>query len=182
MFHVGVLKNFAKFTDKHLCQSLFSNKVADLRPLENFFYRTHPVVASNFLQSIVFAALCFHWISTTTAMVWETVLSNQSHLFNTIPTIRGEYGTIDIVTIPQLSNVFFFRNSFFPSTLIEWDNIDKNFSVSVLKFKRASTSNTFNCLIPKRINSFTRLGLSHLQDHKFNQELGTGGVLKRKWS
>ena len=28
----GVLKTFAKFTGKHLCQSLFFNKVADLRP------------------------------------------------------------------------------------------------------------------------------------------------------
>ena len=26
----GVLRNFAKFTGKHLCQSLFFNKVADL--------------------------------------------------------------------------------------------------------------------------------------------------------
>ena len=28
----GVLRNFTKFTEKHLCQSLFFNKVADLRP------------------------------------------------------------------------------------------------------------------------------------------------------
>ena len=28
----NVLRNFAKFTGKHLCQSLFFNKVADLRP------------------------------------------------------------------------------------------------------------------------------------------------------
>ena len=28
----GVLRNFAKFTGKHLCQSLFFNKVAGLRP------------------------------------------------------------------------------------------------------------------------------------------------------
>ena len=28
----GVLRNFAKFTGKPLCQSLFFNKVADLRP------------------------------------------------------------------------------------------------------------------------------------------------------
>ena len=28
---IGVLKNFAKFTGKHLCQSLFFNKVADGR-------------------------------------------------------------------------------------------------------------------------------------------------------
>ena len=27
-----VLKNFAKFTEKHLCQSPFFNKIADLRP------------------------------------------------------------------------------------------------------------------------------------------------------
>ena len=27
----GVLKNFAKFTEKHLCLHLFFNKVADLR-------------------------------------------------------------------------------------------------------------------------------------------------------
>ena len=29
----GVLRNFAKFTGKHLCQSFFLNKVAGLRPL-----------------------------------------------------------------------------------------------------------------------------------------------------
>ena len=28
----GALKNFARFTGKHLCQSLFFNKVAGLRP------------------------------------------------------------------------------------------------------------------------------------------------------
>ena len=28
----GVLRNFANFTGKHLCQSLFFNKVAGLRP------------------------------------------------------------------------------------------------------------------------------------------------------
>ena len=29
----GILRKFAKFTGKHLCQSLFFNKVAGLRPL-----------------------------------------------------------------------------------------------------------------------------------------------------
>ena len=28
----SILRNFAKFTGKHLCQSLFFNKVAGLRP------------------------------------------------------------------------------------------------------------------------------------------------------
>ena len=31
-FKKGVLKNFAKFTGKNLCQSLFFNKVAGLNP------------------------------------------------------------------------------------------------------------------------------------------------------
>ena len=65
----GVLKNFAKFTGKHQCQSLFFNKVAGLRPKacnfikkeapalvfscefceifkNTFLYRTPPVAAS----------------------------------------------------------------------------------------------------------------------------------------
>ena len=33
----GVLRNFAKFTGKHLCQSLFLNKVAGLRLLRKAF-------------------------------------------------------------------------------------------------------------------------------------------------
>ena len=67
---VDVLRNFTKFTGKHLCESLFFNKVAGLRPeafnfIKNiilaqgfscefceiskntFSYRTPPVVASS---------------------------------------------------------------------------------------------------------------------------------------
>ena len=64
VFHnIGVLKNLAKFTGKHLCQSLLFNKVAGIACnfIENetlaqvfsceflrttFFYRTPPVDAS----------------------------------------------------------------------------------------------------------------------------------------
>ena len=47
----GVLWNFAKFTGKHMWQSLFFNKNAGLRPatllkIETFSYRTLPVAAS----------------------------------------------------------------------------------------------------------------------------------------
>ena len=37
-----VLRNFAKFTGKHMCQALFFNKVAGLN---TFSYRAHPVAA-----------------------------------------------------------------------------------------------------------------------------------------
>ena len=43
----GVLRNFTKFSGKHLCQSLFFNKVAGLRPATLFkkrlWYRCFPV-------------------------------------------------------------------------------------------------------------------------------------------
>ena len=49
----GILRNFAKFTGKHLCQSLFFNKVAQVFSYEfceisknTFFHRTPPVDAS----------------------------------------------------------------------------------------------------------------------------------------
>ena len=38
----SVLRNFTKFTEKHLCQSLFFNKVAGLRPVsKNIFFTKH---------------------------------------------------------------------------------------------------------------------------------------------
>ena len=50
----GVLRNFAKFTGKHLCQSLFFNKVADLRPAtllkKRLWHRCFPVNFAKFLR------------------------------------------------------------------------------------------------------------------------------------
>ena len=46
-----VLKNFAKFTGKHLCQSLFFNKVAGLRPATLFKKRLwHKCFPVNFAK------------------------------------------------------------------------------------------------------------------------------------
>ena len=50
----GAPKNFAKFTEKHFCQSLYFNKVADIKPAtltfvifkNTFFYRATPMAAS----------------------------------------------------------------------------------------------------------------------------------------
>ena len=52
--NVGVPRNFAKFTGKHLCQSLFLNKVADL----NFIKKRlkHRWFPANFLK---FLKTCF---------------------------------------------------------------------------------------------------------------------------
>ena len=54
----GVLRNFAKFTGKHLCQSLFFNKVAGLRPVtllkKRLWHRCFPVNFVKFLRTPFF--------------------------------------------------------------------------------------------------------------------------------
>ena len=51
----GVLKNFAKFTGKHLCKSLFFNEVAGLRPAtllkKRLWHRCFPVNFAKFLRT-----------------------------------------------------------------------------------------------------------------------------------
>ena len=53
----GALRNFSKFTGKSLCQSLFFNKVAGLRPQAGNFikketlYRCFPVNFEKFLRT-----------------------------------------------------------------------------------------------------------------------------------
>ena len=51
----GVFRNFAKFTGKHLCQSLFLNKVAGLRPAtllkKRPWHRCFPVNFARFLRT-----------------------------------------------------------------------------------------------------------------------------------
>ena len=73
----------------------------------------------------------------------------------------------------------FFKNSLFPSTIIEWSNLDPSlrnsksfvdFKDSILKFIRPSPSNVFNYNYYKGIRLITRLriGMSHLREHKFS--------------
>ena len=54
----GVLKNFTKFTGKHLCQRLYLNKVAALSPAtlskKRFLYRCFPVSFVKFFSTLLF--------------------------------------------------------------------------------------------------------------------------------
>ena len=72
----------------------------------------------------------------------------------------------------------FFRNSFFPSAVMEWNKLDLSirnseslnfFKKTLLNFIRPSGSTVFNRHNPKGVNLLTwlRLGLSHLREHKF---------------
>ena len=61
----------------------------------------------------------------------------------------------------------YFKNSFFPSTIIEWNNLDSN--KRILASKKPSANSTFHCHSPDGLKLITRLrlGLSHLRFHKF---------------
>ena len=54
----GILKNFAKFTRKYLCHSLFFNKGPGLRPVtllkKRLWYRCFPVKFAKFLRTPFF--------------------------------------------------------------------------------------------------------------------------------
>ena len=104
---------------------------------------------------------------------------SRSYLYNLVP-----LQTISRITKPS-NNIpcfhfkhNFFKNSFFPSVIIEWNNLDisirnsKNLSTfkkSILQFIRPSPSRTYNCFSNKEIRHIIRLrlGLSHLREHKF---------------
>ena len=71
----GVLKNFAKFTRKQLCQSLFSNKVAGLRPStllkKRLWHRCFPVNFEKFLRTPTYIEhLC--WLLLDSAIKVQT--------------------------------------------------------------------------------------------------------------
>ena len=72
----------------------------------------------------------------------------------------------------------FFRNSFFPSPITEWNKLDRDirnsdslniFKLSLLKFARPVVNSVFDINNPYGLKLLTRLllGLSHLRYHKF---------------
>ena len=101
------------------------------------------------------------------------------YLFNLIPVRSTPYATRTVGNIPLIkTNHNFFKNSFFPSAIIEWNNLDPNvrnsksisvFKAKILNFIRPSPKSFFDCHNPKGIKLITRLrlGLSHLREHKF---------------
>ena len=101
------------------------------------------------------------------------------YLFRILPKVSKAYNTRTNDKIPLFSGKhIFFINSIFPSTVIEWNNLDlkirnsKTFSAfkkSILKFIRPSSNSNFNFHSPKGIKLITRLrlGLSHVREHKF---------------
>ena len=101
------------------------------------------------------------------------------YLFSLIPTKISNYNTRNTDEITLFRTIHnFFKNSFFPSTVIERNKLDSNlqsatslnaFKKKLLKFIRPSPISVFNSQNCKGIKYLTRLrpGLNHLREHKF---------------
>ena len=109
------------------------------------------------------------------------ITNNQSprYLSQLVSSPNTRYFSPSPENIPQLwTKHDFFENSFFPSTIKEWNNLNPHirksksisiFKSNILKFIRPKTNNVYHCHNPKEITLITRLrlGLSHLRERKF---------------
>ena len=108
-------------------------------------------------------------------------MKNQSpnYLFQLFPSPNTRYFSRNSENIPQLGTKHdFFKNSFFPSTIREWNNLDLHIKISksisifksnILKFIWPKPNNVYYYHNPKGIRILTRLrlGLSDLREHRF---------------
>ena len=101
------------------------------------------------------------------------------HLFDIIPQSNCQYRTRNAQNIPHINVKHqLFKNSYFPSTIIEWNKLNSNirnsetlniFKSKILEFLRPTANSIFGCHNPVGVKLLTRLrlGLSHLREHKF---------------
>ena len=101
------------------------------------------------------------------------------YLFNLIPRSSRLYTTRNSDNItPFKVRHNFFKNSFFPSVISEWNKLDLEihnsasleiFKKHLLNFIRPNSSNAFdtNNLLGLKLLTRLRIGFSHLKEHKF---------------
>ena len=100
--------------------------------------------------------------------------------FNLIPDKIFSYPTrnVDCISLIKIKHNFF-KNTFFPSAIVEWSKLDPTIqNAEIFFFSKTVSSNLldppredfFNCYNHKGIRLMTRLrpGLSHQRENKFN--------------
>ena len=102
-----------------------------------------------------------------------------TYLTDVIPARNENYNLRNRMNVNLMRvNHNFFKNSFFPSTIIEWNKLDleirtsvnvASFRKKILKFIKPSANSIFGIHNPMGIKLMCRLrlGLSHLREHKF---------------
>ena len=103
------------------------------------------------------------------------------YLFHLIPVRHAPYTTRNVHNLPIFKSKHnFFKNSFFPSTISEWNKLDHSlrnsessltFKKNILQLMKPTANSVCNCHNSKGIKLITRLrlGLSYLREHKFKQ-------------
>ena len=115
-------------------------------------------------------------------MLFFKITKDQSpkYLSDKIPTTRTAYRTRNnIDNIPRFNVKHnFFKNSFFHSSVIEWNNLDKSirsseslalFKKSILQFIQPTLNRTFNCHNPIRIKLLDALKANFLYSEDVNK-------------
>ena len=99
------------------------------------------------------------------------IYKNQSpfYLYNIIPTTNTHHTFRNFDKIPHFKTKHnIFKNSFFPSSIIEWNKLDPSlrkcnsynvFKSNILKFMRPSSNSFFDCLILSESNILHELDL-----------------------
>ena len=117
----GGLKNFTKFKRKHLCQSLFFNKVAGLRPTtllkKRLWLRCFPVDFVKFLRT-PYLQYAFRWLFLSRA-----ILNEMSHLW------QNAYNAVMPCEFPCLPYWFPWKYSFAQLHYWQGKSIMENFAV-----------------------------------------------------
>ena len=100
-------------------------------------------------------------------------------MYEVIPPLKNVYNLRNANDIPFIRvNHNYFKNSFFPSSIIEWNKLSLEirnshnlniFKKCLLRIVRPNASSIFNVHNKKGLKFLSRLsvGLSHLQEHKF---------------
>ena len=106
--------------------------------------------------------------------------SKHEYLLNKIPSSQIHYNTRNTDQVETYyCRTDIFKNSFFPYTIIEWNKLDldvcksKSYAIfrnTLLKLGRPNQSAIYNINNPVGLKLLThlRLGLSHLNEHRFN--------------
>ena len=94
LYKRGVLKYFPKFTGKHLCQSLFFNKVAGLRPTTVLKRKLwHRCFSMNFAK-----ILRITFLQNTSGLLLLTLTRDTSSQSVNVTNINTSFDTVGILT------------------------------------------------------------------------------------
>ena len=186
----GVLRNFAKFTGKHLCQSLFFNKVADLGSAtllkERLWHRCFPVNFAKFLGTLsrktsgrllLQIFIVTNWIKWSD-IEWEMLVDHcvksvqirtrKNSLFGNFSR-SGCSSKFKILCINPLT-----------ANPTKWSNTLKQF-VGNLPTNCLSVFDYFVKLVLKGLRFFIYIGKPCGLQNKFNEEIRTQSVVKLQY-